>query len=166
MHLPENLLTLFSAEIEERDGTPVVTLPEREVEAGTLAVGDTYRVAIVSDAGTGEATTGEQTGEATTREQRSEENTREQTSEASPREDTSESWRTPGRSSPPVAEGDRREVEIEDVGDQGDGIARVGPGYIVFVPGSGVGERLTVEITRAEENFAFADVVEDEPAGG
>lgn len=157
MHLPENLSALFSAEIEERDGTPVVVLPEREVEAGTLAVGDTYRVAIVSDA---------RTGEATTREQRSQVNIREQASEASPREDASEGWRTPGPTAPPVAEGDRREVEIEDVGDQGDGIARVGPGYIVFVPGSGVGDRLTVEITRAEENFAFGAVVEDEPVGG
>lgn len=139
---------MFSAEIEDRDGAPVVRVPEREIDAGTLAVGDTYRVALLSHPGAENATSEGPTGESSTG------------------EPTGESWRTPGPSPPPVARGDRREVEIEDVGDEGDGIARVGPGYVVFVPGTGVGDRLTVEITRAEENFAVATVVEDEPVGG
>lgn len=139
---------MFSAEIEDRDGRLVVTVPEREVDADTLAVGGTYRVAILPHPGAEDADSAEPSGESST---------------GGP---PGESWRTPGPSPPPVATGDRREVEIEDVGDQGDGIARVGPGYVVFVPGAGVGDRLTVEITRAEENFAFATVVEDEPIGG
>lgn len=60
---------------------------------------------------------------------------------------------------PPVDEGDILDVEIEDVGDKGDGIARVGPGYIVFVPETEVGERVEVELTEVRENMAFADVV-------
>ncbi len=64
---------------------------------------------------------------------------------------------------PPVEEGETREVEIEDVGDQGDGIARIGPGYVVFVPDTAVGDRVTVEINEARDNFAFGEVVEGEP---
>ncbi|MFB6169359.1 MAG: TRAM domain-containing protein [Haloferacaceae archaeon] len=60
---------------------------------------------------------------------------------------------------PPVSEGEVREVEIEDVGDQGDGLARVGPGYVVFVPGASVGDRPTVRITSARENVAFAEKI-------
>jgi predicted RNA-binding protein with TRAM domain len=33
-----------------------------------------------------------------------------------------------------VTEGETLQLDIEDVGDQGDGLARVGPGYVVFVP--------------------------------
>lgn len=58
----------------------------------------------------------------------------------------------------PVEEGDILEVEIEDIGDKGDGIARIGPGYIIFVEGTEIGDRVTVEITSVQENFAFADV--------
>jgi predicted RNA-binding protein with TRAM domain len=67
----------------------------------------------------------------------------------------------PGRGEgPPVSEGEVHEVEIEDVGDQGDGLARVGPGYVVFVPGASVGDRPTVRITSARENVAFAERLE------
>ena len=61
---------------------------------------------------------------------------------------------------PPVENGDVLDVEIEDLGEQGDGIARVGPGYVVIVPDTELGERLTVEITEARTNVAFADIVE------
>jgi predicted RNA-binding protein with TRAM domain len=60
---------------------------------------------------------------------------------------------------PPLDEGDIREVEIEDMGDQGDGIARVDRGYVVIVPDVGVGDRVTVRIKEARENVAFAEVV-------
>jgi predicted RNA-binding protein with TRAM domain len=60
----------------------------------------------------------------------------------------------------PVKEGDIVEVEIENLGDQGDGIARVGPGYVVIVPETSRGERVSVEITEARENVAFAEVLE------
>jgi len=34
---------------------------------------------------------------------------------------------------PPVTEGEQRTVEIEDIGDQGDGITRVERGFVVIV---------------------------------
>jgi len=37
----------------------------------------------------------------------------------------------PKSDGPPVTEGDALEVTIESMGDQGDGIAKVGPGYVV-----------------------------------
>jgi predicted RNA-binding protein with TRAM domain len=61
---------------------------------------------------------------------------------------------------PPVEKGETVEVEVEDIGEQGDGIARIGPGYIVFVPGADIGDRITVEINQVRENFAFGEVVE------
>jgi len=60
---------------------------------------------------------------------------------------------------PPVQEGDTREVEIEGVGDQGDGIAKVESGYVVIVPDTAIGDRVTVRVTEARENVAFAEVV-------
>jgi predicted RNA-binding protein with TRAM domain len=63
-------------------------------------------------------------------------------------------------SQPPVDEGDIREVEIEDIGSQGDGIARVDRGYVVFVSETKPGDRVTIRITETRENVAFAEVVQ------
>lgn len=156
MQLPDSLFALFSAEIEERNGNPVVVVPERELRVGDLAVGDTYRIAILPRTADGaEPSAGESRGDATP---------------GSVAGGSGPGARSGGHAGeeagPPVEVGELHEVEIEDIGDQGDGIARIGPGYIVFVPGSDVGDRVTVEITQARENFAFADVVEDEPISG
>jgi predicted RNA-binding protein with TRAM domain len=61
-------------------------------------------------------------------------------------------------SQPPVAEGEVREVIIETIGDQGDGIAKVERGYVVIVPETERGDEVTVEITQARETVAFAQV--------
>ena len=60
----------------------------------------------------------------------------------------------------PVSEGEHVVVDIEDIGTQGDGIARIGPGYIVFVPDTEIGDRVTVQIGEVKSNFAFAEVVD------
>jgi len=62
---------------------------------------------------------------------------------------------------PPVEESEQRDVKIENLGDQGDGIAKVEHGYVVIVPEMSVGDRVTVEIQQVRENVAFADVVDD-----
>lgn len=141
MPLSDDLFTVFSAEIQFRDGVPVVEVPDRELEIGNLETGGTYRVAVLSQA----ATDGSEGGSA---------------GAASAGEDP----RT--ESQPPVETGETLDVEIEDVGDQGDGIARIGPGYIVFVPETEVGDRVRIEITQARDNFAFAEVLEHEPVSG
>lgn len=148
MNVSENLLTLFSATVELRDGEPVLTVPERELDVGSLDAGETYRVAVLPQVEAPTSTDG------STAPEPAETNTG----------SSARSGETP--SSPPVEEGELLEVEVEDLGDQGDGIARIGPGYVVFIPETTVGDRVTVEISQARENFAFAEVVQHEPVSG
>ena len=140
MKLDDTLLTVFTAKLDEHDGTPCIQLPEGEVELGTVDIGDTYQIAVFSGP--------EQAREPTNH-----------ASSQSPR-------KTAQTSDPPVTEGEHVEVEIEDVGEKGDGVARVGPGYIVFVPDTDIGDRVTIEITKIQENFGFGEVVTPEPVTG
>jgi len=59
----------------------------------------------------------------------------------------------------PVSEGEVREVEVEDLGSKGDGIARK-EGFVIFVPGGEVGETYDVEVTSVGRKFAFAEIAE------
>jgi predicted RNA-binding protein with TRAM domain len=68
----------------------------------------------------------------------------------------------PGEPQPPVEPGEIRYVEIEDLGKQGDGIARVERGYVIIVPDVEVGERVKVEIAEVKSNFAVGKQVEDD----
>ena len=58
-----------------------------------------------------------------------------------------------------MTEGEKRRLQIEDVGDQGDGLARVGPGYVVFVHDTEIGQQPLVRITTVRENVAVAGVL-------
>ena len=133
MEIPTKLHCLFAGAVEQRDGTYLIEIPEHEIERGDLQQGETYRVAVLPSPSTDDS------DETTTDSQRE---------------------RTP--STPPVEEGDERTVEIEDIGHQGDGITRVDRGFVVIVPKTERGERVTVEITEVAENVAFAEVVERE----
>jgi predicted RNA-binding protein with TRAM domain len=125
MEISDKLLCLFSAEIEEKDDRFVVEVPRREVETGSLAAGETYRVALVAGADTG-------------------------STDAEPSDEPQ----------PPVEASEIRYVEIEDLGKQGDGIARVERGYVIIVPGGEVGERVKVEISEVKSNFAVGEIIE------
>lgn len=129
MDLSDDLLCLFSGEIDSRDGSYTIEIPEREVELGDLEPGVSYRIAVVpqtdSDTNAGAGST-----------------------------------RTTPKSTPPVTEGEHRTVEIETIGDQGDGIARVERGYVVIVPDTDPHERVEIEITSVAETVAFGEVVE------
>ena len=61
---------------------------------------------------------------------------------------------------PPVEPGEIRYVEIEDIGKQGDGIARVERGYVIIVPGSEVGNRVKIEVSEVKSNFAVGEIIE------
>jgi len=63
---------------------------------------------------------------------------------------------------PPVEEGEIRYVEIEDIGKQGDGIARVERGYVIIVPDTDIGDRVKVEVDEVKENFAVGEVLEED----
>lgn len=131
MALPDDTICLFHASVEDEGGTYRLEVPAREVDLGGVEAGRSYRVALLpSVARTGSA------------------------------EGAARGGGGSGGRGPPVEEGETVEVEIEDIGEQGDGIARIGPGYIVFVSETDVGDRVTVEVTQVRENFAFGEVIE------
>ncbi|MCU4716603.1 TRAM domain-containing protein [Halapricum hydrolyticum] len=131
MTISDQLRCLFSANVEERDGSYVVEVPEQEIRLGGLQEGETYRVAVLPSPATDES------------------------------DDTNPDPRPEqAPQTPPVEEGEKHTVEIEDIGEQGDGITRVERGFVVIIPDTEEGERVTVEITDVRENVAFAEVVE------
>ena len=64
-----------------------------------------------------------------------------------------------GRLTAPVREGDRIEIEIEDVGREGDGIGKV-EGYTLFVADTEPGDTVEVEVTDVKPRFGFAEQLE------
>ncbi|WP_049922239.1 23S rRNA (uridine(2552)-2'-O)-methyltransferase [Halopiger djelfimassiliensis] len=66
-----------------------------------------------------------------------------------------------GRLTAPIRPGDELEVEIEDVGGEGDGIASV-EGYRLFVPGTETGETVEVRVDDVKPNFGFAQRLDQE----
>jgi predicted RNA-binding protein with TRAM domain len=74
------------------------------------------------------------------------------------RDSTEESDQVPAdEPQPPVEPG-----EIQDIGKQGDGIARVERGYVIIVPDAEIGERVKVEITEVKSNFAVGEIIEQD----
>jgi len=136
VEIPDSLRSLFIATVHERDGSYIVEISSQEVTQDAVTVGETYRVALL-EAPTSTAATG-------------------QDAPQSPRPRRGSHQHPPD---PPVDEGEVREVTIETVGDQGDGIAKVDRGYVVIVPDTQPGEQRTVKIENAQENVAFASVI-------
>jgi len=136
IEISDSLRSLFSAQIEERDGSYIVDVPASEIEHDALAADETYRVAIL----------------------KSESSTSQKTQEEQPQSAGQELTQT--SDGPPVDEGEVRDVTIETTGDQGDGIAKVERGYVVIVPGGQPGDEPSVEIEQVKENVAFASIVE------
>ncbi|PSQ21936.1 deoxyribonuclease [Halobacteriales archaeon QS_9_67_17] len=132
MEISEKLLCLFSADIEAEGDRHVVEVPRREVDTGSVEAGETYRVALI--AADAETVT----------------------------EEGGESASATGRDEPqpPVEPGEIRYVEVEDIGKQGDGIARVERGYVIIVPDTEIDERVKIEVTEVKSNFAVGEVIE------
>ncbi|MCG1004184.1 MULTISPECIES: TRAM domain-containing protein [Halobacterium] len=61
----------------------------------------------------------------------------------------------------PVEEDGEYVVDVEDIGDEGDGIAHVDD-FVVLVPEGEMGDRVRVRIDRVEPEFATAELVEHE----
>ena len=59
----------------------------------------------------------------------------------------------------PVEEGEVYDVTIQDVARQGDGIARI-EGFVIFVPGTKVGDEVQIKVERVLPKFAFGSLVE------
>ncbi|MFC4544213.1 TRAM domain-containing protein [Halosolutus amylolyticus] len=132
MEISEKLLCLFSTDVSAEDDRYVIEVPRQEVETGDIDPGEVYRVALISrDESTDD-------GSATTQPESA-----------------------PSEPQPPVDVGETRYVEIEDIGKQGDGIARVERGYVIIVPGADVGERVKIEVTEVKSNFAVGEIIEE-----
>ena len=58
----------------------------------------------------------------------------------------------------PVEEGREYEVTIDAKGSKGDGIAHV-EGFVIFVSGGNVGEKVRVKVTAVKRTFAIGEVV-------
>jgi predicted RNA-binding protein with TRAM domain len=140
MNISDDLLCLYSARVTEQDDTYTVEVPKREAQQGSVQTEETYRVALIS------STTNESASGSTTQDE-----------EAT--EGNSQSRSRDAQTDPPVSEGEMREVEIESLGDQGDGITKIDGGYVVIVPDTEVGERVTIRLDDVRENVAFAEVV-------
>jgi len=137
LEISDKLLCLFSADVTIEDDKYVVEVPRREIETGSVEPGETYRVALISD------DSGSSNAESSSK------------SESSGTTASSEPQ-------PPVEEGEIRYVEVEDIGKQGDGIARVERGYVIIVPDAEIGERVKVEITEVKSNFAVGEIIEED----
>ncbi|MEA1945297.1 MAG: TRAM domain-containing protein [Euryarchaeota archaeon] len=59
----------------------------------------------------------------------------------------------------PVSEGAVYDVAIEDIAKEGDGIARV-QGFVVFVPGTKIGDNVKIKVDKVMRRFAIASVAE------
>ena len=139
VEIPDSLRSVFSATVQEQNGTYVLEIPSGELEHEALTRGETYRIAILD----APATTGRSTPPAE-------------------RADESQHNGHRGPPEPPVDEGEIREVTIETIGDQGDGIAKVERGYVVIVPETQPGEQPTIRIDDVRQNVAFASVVDSD----
>jgi predicted RNA-binding protein with TRAM domain len=133
VEISDKLLCLFSADVRVDDDRYVVEIPRREVENGSIDPGETYRVALINS---------------------------ERATETEESTETEE--RPSSEPQPPVESGEMRYVEIEDIGKQGDGIARVERGYVIIVPGADIGDRVKVEITEVKSNFAVGEIIEED----
>lgn len=136
VEISENLLSLYTAEIASDGETFTIEVPKRDVENGPVNPGEVHRVAVLPM----------------------------QSSDSTVEDQTNTIESQEYSESPPVDAGDVVNVEVETLGDQGDGIARVGPGYVIIVPETEVGDRVSVRIEEANENVAFAEVVDRRPS--
>jgi 23S rRNA (uracil1939-C5)-methyltransferase len=59
----------------------------------------------------------------------------------------------------PVSEGAVHDVTIEGIAREGDGIARI-QGFVIFVPGTKVGDHVTIKVERVLRRFATAVLAE------
>ncbi len=145
VEISDKLLCLFSTEVAAEEDRYIIEVPKGEVEAGDIEPDDVYRVALISRdiEADGETEVGAGTGTGT--------GAGGERSHAAPSSEPQ----------PPVEVGEIRYVEVEDIGKQGDGIARVERGYVIIVPGADVGERVKIEVSEVKSNFAVGEIIDE-----
>lgn len=63
-----------------------------------------------------------------------------------------------GSSFSPVKEGEEINAVIEAVAEKGDGIAKKA-GFVIFVPGTKVGDKVKIKVKKVAKKVAFAEVI-------
>jgi len=63
-----------------------------------------------------------------------------------------------GFKTPPVKVGEELDVSIDAVGEKGDGIATKN-GFVLFVPGVKVGDKVRIRVTKVLSKVGFAEVI-------
>lgn len=58
----------------------------------------------------------------------------------------------------PVKEGEELSVVIESVAEKGDGVAKK-QGFVIFVPGTKVGDKVKIRVKKVAKKVAFAEVI-------
>ncbi|PSQ45310.1 hypothetical protein BRD17_01820 [Halobacteriales archaeon SW_7_68_16] len=147
--ISDSLRLLFETSLEKEGDRYVVSIPRELVESDGLSTDDRYRIALLSGAESGD-TAATDTSESTA-------------SRSATRRPERSRGRSPRQQEPPVEVGDVRTVEIDTLGDQGDGIAKVERGFIVIVPGTSPGDEVEVEITEVKDTVAFAQPADGHP---
>jgi len=140
--IPDTIRSVFTATIESDDESYTFEVPASEVRHDAIQPGETYRIAVLEAEGT---------------------TARSESQLSDSPSGSSSAVGEHGSPEPPVEEGKIRDVSVEAVGDQGDGIAKVDRGYVVIVPEAQPGEVPTVEIEQVQQNVAFASIVEPDP---
>ena len=134
MDISEELTCLFTAEVEEHGQSYVLEVPKQEVDVGYVDPTEDYQVALVGTA--------------------------EKPSQPDPSESSDTHDQQPETDQPPVSKGENRVVEISELGDQGDGLARVERGFVVIIPETEKGQQVRIKIETVRETVAFAHVIE------
>ncbi len=149
---------VFSGTVSKRNGSYVVELPKRLVEGYELSAGEQKRVCLFK---TGSDTAVKPTAAVSAKDNSQPQSQPRSSSQSQPNTKSQPSHGYDAdRERLPVAEGDRRTVEIESIGEQGDGVAKLDRGYVVIVPDTELRERVEIEIENATPTVAFARVVD------
>jgi predicted RNA-binding protein with TRAM domain len=139
--VPDNLKAVFTTSVS-RDGGFYIGIPLGFVESGTVELGQQYKVALIETPETEGEPVQDSGPDRSTHTER-------------------QPQQQPSRSGPPVEEGEEIKVQIESLGDGGDGVAKVNGGYVVIVPGTEPGQQPMVRVNKVKSNVAFATVVRD-----
>lgn len=146
--IPSTLQAFFTGNIDKdaESGEYHLSIPEAEVEQGSLDTDEPYQVAVFdqsNDTGSLETST------AST-------DTKQKSVTTSSIASNSGQSQPRNGSEPPVSEGETiSDVTIESLGEEGDGVATVGDGFVLIIEDVDVGDTVDVYVETVLSTVAF-----------
>lgn len=150
--IPSELQALFTGNIDKdtESGEYNLSIPEVEVEQGLLDTDEPYQIAVLNH---GDDTQPDTSTASSPIQQHS------STDTSSPASNSHRSQSRNG-SEPPIEEGETlSNVTIESLGDEGDGVATVGDGFVLIVENVEVGDTVDVHVNTVMPTVAFGTPV-------